>query len=46
LWWGVDISVALVGGIDAGRYAGNVFGKLLRALGIYLHVGGHCWCLF
>jgi hypothetical protein len=38
---GADISAALVRGIDAGCYAGNVFGELLRALGIYLHVFGH-----
>jgi hypothetical protein len=36
-----DISVAFVGGIDAGCYACNIFGELLRALGIYLHVFDH-----
>jgi hypothetical protein len=38
---GADISATLVRGIDTGCYAGNVFGELLRALGIYLHVFGH-----
>jgi hypothetical protein len=36
---------ALTGCIDARGYAGDVFGELLRALGIYLHVFGHGWAM-
>ena len=34
---------AFAHGVDARGYAGDVFGELLRALGIYLHVFGHGW---
>jgi hypothetical protein len=35
---------AFTRGIDARGYARNVLCELLCALGIYLHVFGHCWC--
>jgi hypothetical protein len=38
------ISVACVGGFYAGSNPGQFLGELLRALGIYLHVVGHCGC--
>ena len=34
---------AFAGGIDARRYAGNIFGELLGALRVDVHVFGHCW---
>ena len=34
---------AFAHGVDARGYAGDVFGELLHALGIYLHVFGHGW---
>ena len=34
---------AFAGGIDARGYAGDVFGELLGALWVDVHVFGHCW---
>jgi hypothetical protein len=41
---GAYLLAAFTRGIDAQGYARNVLCELLCALGIYLHVFGHCWC--
>ena len=41
---GVYLLATFARGIDARCYARDVLCELLRALGIYLHVFGHCRC--